>query len=733
MKAFLIKIKALPGKMKSIDYRHYISIGLLIVLSGLIAIIRPEIYVRLWNSISTFLKTLGNIFIPLSRTSPIVPATLGDYKFAVVSDFKALLYDFKIVSLALFNPDVAGFYGIDLLSFLNNILRVVIWIPMILVFFMLINAITLRDKPAEEDEESNALIKFKKMEKRFFPIKKWFKDFNEFLNKKKNLIYKTLFLIIIGIGYRVVPIFLDLISLYFNLVKFFDFKIFFDYLSVFIFDFFIVVGYYNKYLLSFLLIVIVLVLRGHFGRKKLMRMQTANEEVAESLAVATLITGPPGSGKTLMATSLALDIELQFRDDAFKIIKKYAQMFPMFPFYSAEEWLLIMIKDRRIVNRSQIKIEVEKRWEEFNLNKDKSLLFNYDTDQYSLLYFDGIKYISIHEALIQYLQAFFLYGSDKALSFTNVALKHQYIREGHFPLYDYDYINKNKRTWSLISKNSSIMNFDSRRILNHVNPYDSSGWYMMDGQVELVTEIDKERGNQLDHKKIDRKETDANQTNDGYNRSIKVTRHEFTIDNQPFSKLLFDTQREQSVNADLRETNEDKITIQTTQKEVDVCLPFFWFDYLLLNPLVDVFNKYYYDFRSKRKDKTLYVYLMNKLINPLFKYLNKIYNVYGYKSVEYVRDKGSSGEHEGLVNIEYYYFILQKMYSDRYATDCYSAYFDNQRASSKKGFLDSPVYSSSRASVAELSLQESYWISEFEEANSVNQDSVKIEYKKDDK
>ena len=732
MKATFYRIKMwffqLFTKIKDLDYRHYIASVLLILLLGLIAIIRPEIYVRLWTSITTLIKTIGNIFVPIENAEPIALPKLEDYKGIIAQDFNQLIYDFKIVSLALFNRDNAAFYGIDLLNILNKILRVIIWIPLIFVLIMVINSFVLKEKPADEDKESQALVKFKKIENKLLPIRDWFKEFQLFLADTP--FYTVAFLLIIAMTYRVLPLLIDFISVYFNLVKFFNISVLFNFITLVVYDVFIITAYYNKFFLAILIIVIILLLRAHFGRKQLERMQAANEEVAESLAVATLITGPPGSGKTFMATSLTLDVEMQFRNDAFAILQKYYQMFPNFNFASFEAWIIKAIEDRTVVNRSQIKLAIEGIWEKFLLKHDKTILFNYDFKKYSLLFFDGVKYISLKEALIQYGQSYFIYFTDKALCFSNLAVKHKYDRGGYFPLYDYDYINKNKRGWATNAKYSSIINFDSRRILNHVDPYDSKKWYIMDGQVELITELDKERGNQMDHVGLDKRSTTANQKNDGYNRSLKLTRHEFTIDNKPFTKIIFDTQREQSVNADLRETCEDRITIQTSKKDVEISLPFAWLDYLIFNPLVNKFIKYHYEFRSKRKDETLYNYLISKLINPLYKHLTKLSNVYGYKAVDYIRESGVTAEHRGESKNMIYYFINQKMLADRYATDAYSAFFDNERAAAKEGFIDAETYSSSRATVEELKSQNSYMIDEIEEATTANAEMAKSDENK---
>lgn len=719
------------SKLKKIDYRHYIAVGIIVLIIVYTLLFRIDIYGRTWRSLSYFGQNFINIFKPKDSISLIRPPNTNLDGYTLPFSFKGMLYDFKIIALTLFNKDVFLLYLSKVITFLVRIMRIVIYVPIIYIITLLIKIIVLKEGEEEDDQESKALRAYKRLETKYiYPLKGWIREFKEFL--RTNYVYRIIYWLLILTIFRITPIVIDIAGAYLGLFKTLNIQVVFFLLISIVIDILIILLTYNKVVLLIIGLWLVNKRRHYYGRKKLLRMQESNEVLAESIAIGTLITGPPGSGKTLMMTSMGLDIEMQFRFMAFDIIKKYGQMFPYFPWLNFETWLTNEVRKESLVNRSQIKKAISEIVDNAVAKRDSNFLFGYDMHKYPLVYFDGIKYVNIKQALIEYGQAYYLYAADKALSFSNYAIKHQYNRNGYFPYYDYDYINMDKKDLTFNAKYSSIMDFDSRRILNRMDPGDSSSWFHMDGQVEILTEIDKERGNKNDHSGLNKSSDDANQKNDGYNRSVKVTRHEYTIDNTPFTKILFDTQREQSVNADLRETCEDRIQIQTTQKETEIALPFVWVDYLICVPLTNKYNDYHYEFRKYRNDKTLYNYLLTKLFNPLFKHFNRITNLYGYKIAIITHEKGTTNERKGETVNKVYYFINQKMFSDRYSTDAYSDFFDNERLRAKEGFMQAKTYENTKATVMELKSQKSYWISELEEAtNSVLNDSSKIEYKED--
>lgn len=720
-------------KFKAINYRHYILIGLLSL------IIIPSFwwasgsYVRLGESLLYLLRSFIGLFDFSKDSIAIDPPNLAiDVNdLRLPTDFKAAIYDFKVLSAALFNEDFAFLYLIKLTNFLLKLTRLLIWIPFIIILIILINQLIMRDGPEDKFKESKNLIKFNNFESRYiYPTKKWLISLFNFW--KDYPIYKIVLIVAILIIYRAMSMGIDFIAWYFNFVKTFDVTSLWSILMSIIIDIVIVLMLYQKLPLIIIGTYLVFYFRRKAAENRLKEMQKINEDAVNELAVATLITGTVGSGKTMMMTSMAIDGEKLMRDKAFEIIQKHMHFFPNFPWYKFEKWIINGIENESIINRAQLKERIKERFKSYlnNENSQASQLWDYDFKKYSLTFFNGIRTISLDEALINYGQAYFLYFSPKSLAFSNYATRFQFEREGHFPLYDYDYIKIDKHE-DLAKTFSSIGNFDSRRILTKMNQFDSTKWYQMDGQIEAYTEIDKERGNKDDYAGMERTSDDANQRNDGFNRSIKITRHEFTIDGYPFTKLLFDSQREYSVNADLRETCEDRIRIKK-KTDIKVILPLFWIDYLLCEPLIKGFDKYYFKFRSKRTDRTLYNYLLEKLIKPFYDHFTKNVNLFGYQSVNYRHEIGATADESGEKFDKIYYFIFQKMYADRYRTDCYSTFFDDQRLKAKSGFYQAKTYSSTMASVEELTNQDSYWIEELKKYTEDNNVKSKIEYKEDE-
>ncbi|MDY0385477.1 hypothetical protein [Trichlorobacter sp.] len=720
-------------RLRGINYRHYIFVGLLLI------IIIPSFwwasgsYQRLGQSLLYLLRSFIGLFDFSKNSTVINPPNLSIdiHDLRLPADFQSAIYDFKVLSAALFNEDFAFLYLIKLTTVLLNLTRFLIWIPLIFIVIILVNQLIMRDEPKDKFKESKNLIKYKKIESRYiYPIKNWL---NSVVNFWKDYpIYKIILAFVILIIYRAMAMGIDFVAWYFNFVKTFDFTSLWSILMSIIVDIVVVLMLYKKLPLIIIGIYLIFYLRRKAAENRLKEMQQINEDAVNELAVATLITGTVGSGKTMMMTSMAIDGEKLMRDKAFEVIQKHMHLFPNFPWYKFEKWIICSIENKSIINRAQMKVQIKERFESFlaNENSPTSNLWDYDFKKYSLSFFNGIRMIYLDEALINYGQAYFLYYAPKALAFSNYATRFQFERNGHFPLYDYDYISFDKHD-NPAANFSSIGNFDSRRILTKMNQFDSTKWYQMDGQIEAYTEIDKERGNKDDYAGMERTSDDANQRNDGFNRSIKITRHEFTIDGYPFTKLLFDSQREYSVNADLRETCEDRIRIKK-KTDIKVILPLFWIDYLLCEPLIKAFDKYYFKFRSKRTDRTLYNYLLEKLIKPFYDHFTKNVNLFGYQSVNYRHEIGATADESGEKFDKIYYFIFQKMYADRYRTDCYSTFFDDQRLKAKSGFYQAKTYSSTMASVEELTNQDSYWIEELKKYTEDNNVKSKIEYKEDE-
>jgi hypothetical protein len=65
---------------------------------------------------------------------------------------------------------------------------------------------------------------------------------------------------------------------------------------------------------------------------------------------------------------------------------------------------------------------------------------------------------------------------------------------------------------------------------------------------------------------------------------------------------------------------------------------------------------------------------------------------------------------DGKVEKKKYYLMNQKIYSNRFSTDCFSDYFNERAKNTNLGLNDYLEYETERATVEELKEQNSYFI-----------------------
>lgn len=441
---------------------------------------------------------------------------------------------------------------------------------------------------------------------------------------------------------------------------------------------------------------------------KLRALQAANEEVADGLSVCTAITGAPGIGKTKMMTSLVIDLERSQREAAFSIMKKYASAFPRFDWPSLERWVEEGVVGKEICNRAQIRAKLGSKW----ASRGKDGFFNWKPGMRER-FFDGARGISLGYAADCYAEAYFLYFPGVPLAVTNYSVRFSEtaFASGHFPLYPpaSSYLSGGCRDRESPEEYSAIVDFDSRRIAKRLDQDDVDAASIMDGQVEAYTEVDKERGNRNDYRGL-KADGGANAINDGFNWSVKLTRHDFTIDGYPFTKILMDTQRPDSVNADLRETCEDSIFIYSKGGEENA-LPFFGYANDVCDFLVSRWESLYYRIRAARgRGRTALTVVGNALSSALRNWALRMRKSYGFERVLFKHTSGAGSDFAGVSGVEEYYFIKRKVESGLYATDCYRGLADARKMGSGKGYLDAPRYASTTMTIAEMQSQHSYFI-----------------------
>ena len=316
---------------------------------------------------------------------------------------------------------------------------------------------------------------------------------------------------------------------------------------------------------------------------------------------------------------------------------------------------------------------------------------------------DALKVNGLFEVLETYAMAYFIYVLEGSLIVANYSIRtdNQMLDNGNFPLWLTDFFPKNRRTES---RHAHILDFDVLRLGKKVienNPQAGS----FEFGVIAITEIGKERGNNLELKEVKKGAEDTNQKNDLFNSWLKMCRHSATVDNFPFIKVFTDEQRPESWGADARDLA-DIINIASCG-ELRLALPFYTIEEMLSEWAFNRFMRLYEDFRFRRGDNTLLVHILKSVTAWLWRRNLRIYNRFGYSVLKIEKERGTM---DGKTENKKYYLMNAKIYAQRFSTDCFSDYFNDLARRSHVGLMDYLEYATEKASVAELRAQNSYFI-----------------------
>ena len=299
--------------------------------------------------------------------------------------------------------------------------------------------------------------------------------------------------------------------------------------------------------------------------------------------------------------------------------------------------------------------------------------------------------------------AYFIYVIQSSLIVANYSIRtdNTQISNGNFPLWLTDFFPKNKRTES---RHAHILDFDVLRLGKKVlenNPKAGS----FEFGVVAITEIGKERGNNLELKEVKKGAEDTNQKNDLFNSWLKMCRHSATVDNFPFIKVFTDEQRPESWGADARDLA-DIINIASCG-DIRLALPLYAIEEMISEWVFNRFMRLYEDFRFRRGDNTLLVHILKSVTAWLWRRNLRIYNRFGYLILKIEKERGTM---DGKTENKKYYLMNAKIYAKRFSTDCFSDYFNDMAKRSKTGLMDYIEYVTEKATVDELKMQNSYFI-----------------------
>lgn len=423
-----------------------------------------------------------------------------------------------------------------------------------------------------------------------------------------------------------------------------------------------------------------------------------------ALPIVSMTCGSMGKHKTTIITDMALSQDVMFRQKALELLQKNDMRFPSFPWIAFEREIRKCMKHHVIYNLASIEKWMELKRVRFEKHRNADWqLYGYEYELYGLTYDDELKTYELFDVLTNYAKLYFIYVIESSLIVSNYSIREDsYLADaGNFPIWNSDFFVKRDKERS---RNAHILDFDTLRLGRKVIADNINNGSFEFGVV-LITEVGKERGNNLELKEVKKGTLETNQKNDLFNNWLKMCRHSATVENYPFTKVFTDEQRPESWGADARDLA-DIVTIITTG-ETRVSLPFYTLEEMIAEKAFKWFIKLYYDFRYKRGDNTLFMHTLKWLVNLLYQRNLKIYNKYGYSTVFVQTEQGTM---DGKKHRERYNLMNYKIYKERFSTDCFSDYFKDMALKAKVGLNDYVTYATEKASVDELKKQHSYFI-----------------------
>lgn len=701
-------------QLLKVDYRHYICVTITIIFL-ILAIFyfkyaMPrliESFIDLGNSAKYYISELfelgltGNITINDFTKQPFkLPWNLPNSW----EEFKILWSDYW--NLFITKENFIGYLNWlgDFLYYLSKILVMVM--PLFILLVILLNRQIKQNNDYNKDTKALKWWKLNIEKKIYLPVKNWILDFIHFINE--NAFYKKLWLVIWMYNFNVLTMILEFFAYYLYFVASFDLvSLYIQFLKL-LMDSSIAIDFIPTICWIIIAMAIFHAIRKRIGYSRLNHMEHKDRGFINERPIVIMLCGTMGKKKTTIITDMALSQEIMFRDKAFEKILECDLKFPFFPWINLENSLKQAIENHSVYNLATCRRFAKSKYLKWRKKPNKQNIFMYDFERYGLFYDNKLSVVDIWKVIEDYVQLYFVYIIQSSLLISNYSIRTDNIMEdlGNFPLWNTDLFKRDSRMLDAYSRHAHILDFDSLRLGKKVIE-DNKNADMFEFGVINITEIGKERGNNLELQQVKKNDETTNQKNDLFNAWLKMVRHSATIDNFPFVKVICDEQRPESWGADARDLCE--IVYIDDCSPMNLAMPFFALEDFISQIVLDKFTAKYYEYRFNRADNTLPMYLYHGFAALLNKYLKSTYNTFGYYKLKVSVE---SGTQDGQAKESKYYLMSKKIYSRRFSTDCFSDYFHEKALRSYIGIDDLNEFATEKASFEEMMQENSYFFND---------------------
>ncbi len=627
-------------------------------------------------------------------------------------DVSEILRKFRDMWKIFFKGECFAAYWRKIADFIYDFSMIaMLLIPCILMLWLVLKKAMLKPNKDKHGKKSKTVLF---IEKRGFRIGRAIKRFvlavyNVFVRVR---VYKISFVLLWLLNFNILTVILEFFAYYFYFAMAFDFINLPLQLVKLLLDLLIMLS--GAPIIFWLLVtyVVICIVREKLGLRNLKYRENLDRAFIDRRPLIVMYTGTMGTGKTTALTSAAISTEIMFRDKALELMTELEMKFPNFPWINLEDELKRAIKYCHILNLTGCRDFVGKkkaRWYKSAYLPKKS--FGYDIGKYRSLQDDSLTVSDIWETLEDYACLYFIYIIESSLIVSNYSVRVDGVLDdgGNFPLWSHDLFKRKPEEAFEVSRHSHVLDFDVLRLGKKLLEENERSGSLEFGVI-LISEIAKERGNQLTLQEIKKGDAEANQKNDLFSYSLKMCRHKATVCGYPFVRFFCDEQRPESLSADVRELM-DLVHIEK-KRELELLMPCFFVTELLHDLLYPRFQAFYREYRYYRGDMSFFMWVLLNFFSAFHNHYKRIYNRFGCNVLDVAVESGAVDEQTTKERI---HILHKKVYSDRFSTDCYHGFFETQLRETTWSFDDYPEYADTVASREELDFQNSYFIRDLEE------------------
>lgn len=587
---------------------------------------------RAWDGIKDFGYSLVYYFAAFVDNETKV--TVTDFPSLDVLDY--LPYNFEEIFRKLKDMWGVVFDGACFRAYMvevSDVLRIIsiISLPLVILvpcLFYLIRSAVLEPNENMHGQRSKQLLWFEgKPLETIRKVIAWFKELWETFASHKYYIYPIAIIWLLNLN--IASIAFEFLAYYFyfamsqdvaNLVSIQMGKLLLD----------VVIMFSSAPLIFWLVVAytVICIVRKYIGFKKLDEVEESVRSFMKRLPICILICGLMGSKKTTTLTDMAISEEIRLRDEALENILEIDSKFPNFPWINLEDDVKKAMKTKEIRNLTTCRDYIADKLGDYINHQDKEHIFGYDTDKYRYYFLDNLKIYTIWQAICDYAQSYFVYTIESSLLVSNYSVRVDNVLEyaGNFPLWNTELFRRKPDLMYSVSRHAHILDYEMLRLGKTIiadNPKRGS----LEFGVVLISEIGKERGNNLQNQEFKRNADESNVKNELIEYWIKMCRHKATICGKPFIRVISDEQRPE----DLGALDRDVFNVLHIRKSGNfkLVMPCFFITELLHDIIRPKHNNFNLDYKFAKGDTTLFKYFFHNALSEFHNFYKNTYNLFG--------------------------------------------------------------------------------------------------------